>query len=270
MLRIVALSSLLVFTSSACASMSQNQKDGTDLPTDVEVSVSGLRDDEREELESQLAEIDGISGMESRNVGDAIVYAFTYRGDVQDLREDIADIPHPGLETKKVVARLDYRGFDNRPPRVSVVSPDTDRTINEREVEIVVESGDEDVERIEVAGGRASKRSKGLYQRTVTLDEGENKVQVRAVDRAGNETNETITINVDTTPPEIDATVKIVVEGKVEPGSTVFVEGREVDVNMFGKWKTEVAVSKGQETVEVVAIDENGNKKVENKPIRLP
>jgi hypothetical protein len=38
---------------------------------------------------------------------------------------------------------------------------------------------------------------------------------------------------------------------------------------MFGNWRIELAVEKGQKSVEVVAIDEAGNKKTEQKSIGL-
>ena len=74
-------------------------------------------------------------------------------------------------------------------------------------------------------------------------------------------------IMVDTTPPDVNAIVKVVIEGTVEPGSRVFVDGRAVGVDPFGNWRVELTVKKGKTSVEVVAIDANGNKKTERRSL---
>lgn len=141
--------------------------------------------------------------------------------------------------------------------------------MTEKDVTFVLEVKDNDVAEVTVNGIAAKEQKPGFYHANVELAEGEQKIELYAKDEAGNETKETITINVDTTPPEIVATVKVVVEGKTEAGSEVYVDGTKADVNMFGAWRVEVPVKQGQKAVEVIAIDKAGNKTVELKPIGI-
>ena len=131
----------------------------------------------------------------------------------------------------------------------------------------MVEVPDKDVERVEVSGKQASRQRPGIYGTKLTLAEGANTVNISAVDEAGNEATASVAVTVDTTPPNLSATIKVVVEGKVERGSAVFVDGQPVAVDLLGGWRIELVVKKGQRTVEIVAIDANGNKKTEQRSI---
>ena len=71
-----------------------------------------------------------------------------------------------------------------------------------------------------------------------------------------------MTVTVDTTAPALQAQIKLVVEGQVEAGSSVLIDGVEVSVDASGRYRAEVPVRKGQKKVEIVAIDQSGNKSV--------
>jgi hypothetical protein len=178
-------------------------------------------------------------------------------------------IDYPGLRREKILAELNYEGYDNRAPKIDVISPNTDEVVTETRIEFVVEVQDSDVDEVTVNGVKAREKKPSIYHAKVDVPEGEQEVEIVARDEAENESRETVSLTVDTTPPEVEATVKVVVEGKVEPGSTVYVDGKEAEVNMFGNWRIELKVKRGQKTVEVVAIDEAGNKKTEQKSIGL-
>jgi len=45
------------------------------------------------------------------------------------------------------------------------------------------------------------------------------------------------------------------------------VDGQPVPVNVLGGWRVELVVKRGQRSVEIVAIDANGNKKTEQRAI---
>ncbi len=137
------------------------------------------------------------------------------------------------------------------------------------EVQVAVEAPDKDVARVEVGGRPASLQRPGLYAARLTLAEGNNVVTVTATDDAGNQASADVNVVLDTRPPDMTASVKVVVEGQVERGSTVFVDGQAVPVSLLGTWRIELVVKKGQRTVEIVAIDENGNKRVEQRPIGI-
>ncbi len=235
----------------------------------VDVSVEGLKEEEENELEKKIAEIDGVYNIRRDPMGQATVYTFEYDGDFDRLRNRIESIEYPGLRRQRVVANLQYVGYDNRSPLIDVISPNTEEVITETSIPFVVEVKDTDVDTVTIHGVAAKETKPSIYEATVDVPEGEQEIEIVAVDQAGNESREKVNLNVDTTPPELEATVKVVVEGKTERGSQVFVDGKEADVSMTGSWRIELQVKKGQKTVEVVAIDEAGNKRTEQKSIGL-
>lgn len=262
---------LVMVTLSACAGAKTNDEMEFEEPDiiEVDVAVEGLKPDDEAKLEAELVKIEGVYNLRRDELGEATVFVFEYEGDFDRLRNRIESIEYPGLRRQKIVANLQYSGFDSRSPLIDIISPNTEEVITETSIEFVVEVEDSDVDSVTVNGVKAREQKPTIYHATIEVPEGEQEVKVVARDEAGNEATETATINVDTTPPEIEATVKVVVEGKVEPGSTVYVDGTQADVNMFGAWRVELKVKKGQKTVEVVAIDEAGNKRTEQKSIGL-
>lgn len=262
----------LALSSAACSGV--QSKKGDDLASAdemlvVDVSVEGLTPEDDEKLEQELAKIDGVFNLQRDPLGSGTVFTFDYDGDLKRLQNRIAAIEYPGLRPQRIVANLQYLGYDNRGPILALIAPNTEEIVTETNVEFVVEVKDTDVAEVTVNGTPANEQKPGIYHAKLDLPEGEQKVELLAKDEAGNETKEVVQVNVDTTPPELEATVKVVVEGKTEAGSEVYVDGTKADVNMFGAWRVELKVKKGQKTVEVVAIDKAGNKKVEQKPIGL-
>lgn len=235
----------------------------------VDIAVDGLKPEDEAQLEAEIAKIDGVYNIRRDPLGNATVFTFEYEGDFDRLQNQVESIEYPGLRRQRIVAQLQYVGYDNRSPLIDVLSPNTEGVITETAIEFVVEVQDSDLASVTVNGAEAKEEKPNIYHATIEVPEGEQEVTIVARDEAENETTETVKINVDTTPPDLEATVKVVVEGKVEPGSTVYVDGKEAEVNMFGAWRVELAVKKGQKTVEVVAIDKAGNKRTEQKPIGL-
>lgn len=252
---------------SACASLPQTQS-AAEPPMAVEVRVTGLRNDEQAALKDSICALGGVVTCEIKNDGRAAVYSLQYRGSLHALRSDVARIPHPGLTVKEVKATLHFEGFDNQPPTVAIISPKASTVISP-DVEVVVEAPEKDIARVEIAGRTATKQRPGIYAAKLKLAEGENTVAVSATDEAGNQATAEVRVVVDTTPPDMTASVKVVVEGKVERGSAVFVDGQPVAVDLLGGWRVELVVKKGQRTVEIVAIDANGNKKIEQRSIGI-
>lgn len=269
---IYALSFTLALALLGCSGANNSVNDdptGMAEMIQVDVSVEGISEEDAETLETEIAKIGSVYNIRRDPLGNSTVFTFEYDGDFEKLRREIEAIEYPGLRRQAIVANLQYVGFDNRSPLVDVISPNTEELLTETSVEFVVEVKDNDVAEVTVNGTAAKEGKPTIYHATVDLPEGESEVQIVARDKAENETTKTLKVNVDTTPPELEATVKVVVEGKVEKGSTVYVDGKEADVNMFGAWRIELVVEQGQKTVEVVAIDQAGNKKVEQRPIGL-
>lgn len=244
----------------------QSAVQASEPPLAVEVRVGGLRADEQEALKTALCGIGDIVSCEMKKEVREAVYSLQYRGSLHSLRAEIARIQHPGLKVEEVKASLRFSGFDNQPPTLTVLSP-KEGTASSPDVEVVVEAPDKDVTRVEIGGKTAQRQRPGIYTARLTLAEGDNEIHVSAIDEAGNEATAELALIVDTTPPDVTATIKVVVEGKVERGSAVFVDGQPVSVDLLGGWRVEIIVKKGQRSVEIVAIDANGNKKIERRSI---
>jgi hypothetical protein len=259
----------LILAISGCATNGQPPPGQPEPPINAEVAVTSLRPDEQEQLEASLCKLPAVSDCHRKSSGREVVYAFNYAGSLNALQREIRGIPSPGLEVEEVKAELRFRGFDNQPPTITVLSPKEGALVTETKVEVVVEAPDKDTASVKIGGKSATKQRPGIYSTKLDLAEGDNKIDIVATDEGGNEADVTLNINVDTTPPDLEATVKVVVEGKVERGSTVFVDGVQVPVDLLGNWRIEIPVKKGQKSVEVVAIDQNGNKTTETRALGL-
>jgi hypothetical protein len=253
----------------ACATSSSQGPFKPEPPMRAEVTVTSLRAEEQEDLERAICSIPGVSECRKRGGGREVLFTLTYNGSLGALRDRIDAIEHPGLEVEEVKASLRFRGFDNKPPTLTVLSPKDGATLVDPNVEVVVEATDKDTASVKVADKNAPRQRPGIYVARLKLEEGEHALPVTATDEAGNEAKVTLRITVDSTPPDLEATVKVVVEGKTERGSTVFVDGVPVPVDVFGGWRVEIPVRKGQRNIEIVAIDKNGNKTTETRSIGI-
>jgi hypothetical protein len=236
-------------------------------PLDIEVAVSDLGDDEKAMMDEQLCALPDMLACTPKSEGQKRVYEVQWGGTLKSLQQAIARFPSPGLEPATALVFLEYVGYDNLPPEIEFVSPVEGVTVTETSADVVVAVTGDDVERVTIDGSVASQSGKGLYKLRLQLKEGENVVKATAIDDADNEAVAELVIIVDTTPPDVNAIVKVVIEGTVEPGSRVFVDGRAVSVGPFGAWRTELTVRRGKTSVEVVAIDANGNKKTERRSL---
>jgi hypothetical protein len=270
-MRHLGLLCLFAFAVSACSG-AQSKNDGFADPEQmitVDLAVEGLKKEDEDQLEQEIAKIDGVFNLQRDPLGNSTVYTFDFDGDLKRLQRQVEAIEYPGLRRQRIVANLQYLGYDNRSPIIEVLSPNTEEIVTETSVEFVIEVKDTDVAEVTVNGTPAKEQKPGIYQAMVDVPEGEQKIEIVARDEAENEAKKTVELTVDTTPPELEATVKVVVEGKVDKGSEVYVDGTKAEVSMFGAWRVELKVKKCQKTVEVVAIDKAGNKTVEQKPIGL-
>jgi hypothetical protein len=281
----------------------------------VTLSVTGLRDDERELLRAQVCALEGVKecalvdvappappavekaapaskkkrGKRSKRkkaappgeltitMGDDVALApvktptaearvvFTYRGSLGELRHQIASLPHPGLEARSAEVTLTYRGFDNLAPKVRLLEPDDGTLIAEKKIIVTAEIPDIDLASIDIDGDVVLASPPGTYSREAELDEGENLLVVSATDRAGNRTEASVTVVVDTTPPAMEVEVlilpddKVLVKGNVKDATTVTINGKPVDIDMFGRFERQVATDPDTTNVEVEAKDALGN-----------
>lgn len=105
------------------------------------------------------------------------------------------------------------------------------------------------------------------FEQVITLNEGDNIIDLYLVDDMNNTYHVSWHITLDTTPPAItitepDAKVKqsnVLVKGVTEPGAMVTVNGLIVYVSKTGEFTAPVTLNPGKNTILVTAVDEAGN-----------
>ncbi|MHB8876209.1 MAG: hypothetical protein ACYC8T_21165 [Myxococcaceae bacterium] len=228
---------------------------------DVDADVLAL-------LQSELGKVPALRGAQLKShSGKTAVFTVSYPGEVGDLPKTLAQIPHPGLRYAAAVHKYEYSAFDNQPPSIGFIHPQNEQVLNTKEQYVTVEVPDKDIAQVTI-GGKAAPLYKGnIYRLRVELNEGRQELLAAAKDKAGNETAAKVAVMVDTTAPALNAQVKLLVEGSVEPGSVVLINGQEAVVEGDGRYRAEVPVRKGQRKVEIVALDSSGNKTVTVKEL---
>lgn len=160
--------------------------------------------------------------------------------------------------------------FANFPENLKVKDPQfTIQGITEPEALVLI---NDDPQPIEVArdGGFV------IHHR---LEEGLNRIELRAVDPAGNAASVIREVTLITHPPEIviDSPPDrlwinqklITVRGRVEPNVTLEVSDNNVQVGADGSFTTDVMLQEGANTLYFKAIDEVGNVSVEERVVHL-
>jgi flagellar hook assembly protein FlgD len=121
--------------------------------------------------------------------------------------------------------------------------------------------------------------SGGSFTLRRRLEEGANHIEVRAVDQAGNVTSVVREVALVTRPPEIAIETPhdglwinqrlISVQGRVEPGVTLKVNGDEVPIGADGSFTTDVMLQEGENILRFEATDEVGNVSTEEQIVHL-
>ncbi|MBI3184483.1 MAG: hypothetical protein HYZ28_20295 [Myxococcales bacterium] len=243
---------------------------GEDPVSHVELTISNLTQAEAEAFKEQVRDQGGVENvaLKSFQQGTA-VYELDVKGCECELPSKVVAIQALGFKYQGRVSRLSFSAFDNQPPKVAFVHPEEGKVVTDPEQHIAVEVPDQDVAEVAVNGSRAERYKGNIWRVKLRLAEGVNDLLAVAKDKTGNEGKAQVRVAVDTRPPALEATVRVVVEGQVDPGSSVLIDGREVSVEPNGRYKAEVPVRKGQKQIEIVAIDANGNKVVTMKDIGL-
>lgn len=257
---------LLVVASSlvACVTTAPLQQPPPNfVSTEVELTVKELDADQLTELQAEFAKVSDLRAAQLKSYANkTAVFTVQYPRNVSDLPKTLSSVPHPGLKFQSSKHQFEYGAFDNLPPTISFVHPQPELVLTSKEQFVTVEVPDKDVASVTIAGKPAPLYKGSVYRLRVELVEGRQELLATAKDKAGNESSARVTVVVDTTAPAIQAQLKLVVEGKVEPGSSVLIDGVEVPVDFSGGYRAEVPVRKGQRKVEIIAIDKSGNKSV--------
>jgi|GEM_PF-4261447 len=158
--------------------------------------------------------------------------------------------------------------YDTTPPSF-IVSPssrltrDSSVTLNGK-IDLITESG---AVKLTVNGREIPTNIDGSFNYEIALTEGENIISVTATDAAGNSATKDIRVVKDSAAPtlEIDSipdtvsTRQITVSGTAEPGSKVYVNGKQV-ITTNGAFSTDVSLATGSNIITVSAVDSAGNR----------
>ena len=269
---ITAMRTLLVLSAAiltACATTAPMQQPAPRfVATELELTIKDVDSEMVQQIQAEFAKNNELRSAQLKShTGKTAIFTVMYPGDVGDLPRTLATIPAPGLKFVSAKHQYEYSAFDNVPPTISFPHPQPEQTLNTKDQFITVEVPDKDVAQVTIGGKNAPLYKGSVYRLKLDLNEGKQEILATAKDKAGNESTARVTVTIDTTAPAIQAQIKLVVEGQVEPGSSVLIDGIEVAVDAMGRYRAEVPVRKGQRKVEIVAIDQSGNKSVTTKTI---
>jgi|APLak6261679142_1056127.scaffolds.fasta_scaffold00343_2 hypothetical protein len=261
------LPAIVLFLS--CATTAPSQQPAPRFETaEVELTVKDADAELVQQLQAVFAKTSELRSAQLKShTGKTAIFTVMYPGDVGELPKTLATIPHPGLKFVSSRHQYEYGAFDNQPPTIAFVHPQPEQTLNSKEQFITVDVPDKDIAQVTIGGKPAPLYKGSIYRLKLDLNEGKQELIAVAKDKAGNETSARVSVTIDTTAPAIQAQIKLVVEGHVEPGSAVLIDGLEVPVDGAGNYRAEVPVRKGQKKVEIVAIDQSGNKSVTIKTL---
>ena len=236
-------------------------KVGEDPLSHVEMVISSLTKADAEAFKAKLEGTGRVENVVLKSYANSIgVYEADVRGCECDLPAKMESITTPGFKYLGRLSQLRYAAFDNISPTVSFVFPVEGKVVTEPNQFAVVEVPDQDIAEVTINGVVAQKFKGNLYRAQLNMKDGVNDIVAIAKDHAGNTTKAQVRAAVDTTPPALEATVKIVVEGTVDPGSTLLIDGKEVPTDSTGHYHAEVSIRKGQRQIELVAVNKNGLK----------
>ncbi len=252
-----------------CVTTAANQRPPPELKsTEIELTIHDADGDLVTQLQAEFAKVPELRSAQLKShAGKVAVFTVNYPGPVSDLPNTLSSIPHPGLKYVSAVHRYEYTSFDNQPPTISFVFPQSEQVLNTKEQFITVEVPDKDIASVTIGDKTATLYRGNIYRLRTELAEGRHILIATAKDKSGNETSAQVAVTIDTTAPALQAQLKLLVEGTVEPGSSVLINGLEIPVDSNGSYRAEVPLLKGQRKVEIIAIDKSGNKAVSIKQL---
>ncbi len=154
-----------------------------------------------------------------------------------------------------------------QPPPLVIENPPDDLWINQPMLSVQgsVPAG----VTVRVNGQPVEVSKQGTFESDVLLQEGENVIRIEAQDAVGNVTVEERRVFLRTQPPLLSLTnvqdqmrvsdPSFIILGKTEPGTTVWVNGRQVAVDQQGGFQTTVELLNGENVIRVEALDRAGN-----------
>jgi hypothetical protein len=117
--------------------------------------------------------------------------------------------------------------------------------------------------------GQRANNTNGSLGLTLKLGPGDNILEIKAVDSAGNAAYANRTVVLDQTPPPLTITEpasglrtsegSITLRGATDPWCTVSINGEAVTVDRKGKFAKELSLDEGDNTLVVTSVDMGGN-----------
>jgi hypothetical protein len=152
------------------------------------------------------------------------------------------------------------------PPLINIIGPKNGELLNSKTVVVEGTVTDDTGVKGLLINGQDVPISEGSFKNVMPLNEGENVIEIEAVDVFDNKKDVTLKVYVDTTPPSFtldypDETTSesITITGKTEPDAKVFLRDSEIE-NVNGNFKATVSLSLGSNYFYFVFQDKAGNK----------
>ena len=271
-IRLVLSLSLAVAALTACGGWkrtgtSTNAVVGGENIATIEISLANVNREQAQKFSQQLKDYGDVKAVQLKSYQDGVaVYDVEVRGCECEVPDMVARIPSPAFKYQGRQAKFRYAAFDNIAPKLAFVKPAAGVVLREKQVDVVVEVPDQDVVEVTL-NGQPMQRNGSRFNLTVPLKQGANDFTAVAKDASGNIGRGQLRIGHDSTPPEVTASVTVLIEGDVEPGTRVYVNGNEVQVDSRGHYEAKVRVKRDQREVEVVAIDPYGNRTQRMRPL---
>lgn len=161
---------------------------------------------------------------------------------------------------------------DSTPPQVKVISPKDNFITNQPSFPIVLSVLDLTTIRLIIQQQTFTvKPSENQTEFTIliTLTDGENRIDWKAIDEVNLVSSGSLIINLDTTPPALTVFTprngdvicgeQVEIAGKSEPGSQLFLGEKSIPLDVYGSFSMLLAPSKGINQLELWCFDPAGN-----------
>ncbi len=224
----------------------------------VELVVGGIKKEEAEALERLLFDRKVVRSVTFKGYQNGVAtYELDMAGCECELPAYLATIPSPGLRYGGRTTQMKYSAFDNRAPDVVVLYPEEGSTVVEPDVGVTLAIDAPDVAEVRVNGVLAERVRGAFFRAQVRLNDGSNELLAEAKDRSGNGAEQRRKVKLDTSSGAREPAAKVI-EGSVEPGSAVLMQGHVVPVDGQGRYRQELVLKKGQREVKLTVVTPKG------------
>jgi hypothetical protein len=231
---------------------------GKDVYSRVELVVGGIKKEEADALYRMLFDRKVVRSITFEGYQNGVAtYELDMAGCECELPAFISTIHSPGLRYGGRTTQMRYTAYDNQPPDVAVVYPDEGATVLVPEVGVTLAIEAQDVAEVRVNGVQAERVRGAFYRAPVQLSAGQNELAVVAKDRSGNEVEKHLKVKLDTTPGAREPEPKVI-EGSVDPGSVLLIQGHLVPLDAAGRYRQELVLRRGQRDVKLTVVGPRG------------